>query len=61
MQKRHRFDFEPKCLTALGGAPLEIKTATLKISVPIRQVNYRAHSPTHNPPAGRQCRLARRR
>ena len=49
MQKRHRFDSEPLCKTALGAAPLEIKTAALKISVPTRQVNYRAHSPAPIP------------
>ena len=52
MQKRHRFDSEPLCKTALGAALPEIKTAALKISVPTRQVNYRAHSPTPIPPTG---------
>lgn len=48
MQKRHRFDSEPLCKTALGAAPPEIKTAALKIRVPTRQVNYRAHCPGPN-------------
>ena len=54
MQKRHRFDSEPLCKTALGAAPPEIKTAALKIRVPTRQVNYRAHSPAPIPQLGRQ-------
>ena len=49
MQKRHRFDSEPLCKTALGAALPEIKTAALKIRVPTRQVNYRAHSPAPIP------------
>ena len=54
MQKRHRFDSEPLCKTALGAALPEIKTAALKIRVPTRQVNYRAHSPAPNSQLGRQ-------
>lgn len=54
MQKAHRFDSEPKCLTALGAAPPLIKTAALKIRVPTRQVNYRAHPPAPIPQLGRQ-------
>lgn len=39
MQKRHRFDFERQCKTALGAAPPLIKTATLNVSVPQHQEN----------------------